>query len=55
MHGVTNLADAESYLLAVQGAHRGATIQWSSKVVEQVRALGMDAVEVEYPGRTGEQ
>ena len=29
MHGVTNIADSESYLLAVQGAHRGATIQWS--------------------------
>ena len=50
MHGLTNLADTESYMLAVQGAHRGATIQWSSKVVEQVRALGQDAEAVEYPG-----
>ena len=55
MHGLTNLADSESYLLAVQGAHRGATIQWSSNVIEQVRALGLDAKTVEYPGHEGEQ
>ena len=50
MHGVTNLADTESYMLAIQGAHRGATIQWSSKIVEQVRALGLDADPVQHPG-----
>jgi len=50
MHGVTNIADSESYLLAVQGAHRGATIQWSSKIVKQVRALGRQAEAIEYPG-----
>ena len=55
MHGVTNLADSESFMLAVQGAHRGATIQWSSKVVEQVRALGQEAEAVEHPGYAGEQ
>ena len=52
MHGVVNLSDSESYMLAVQGAHRGATIQWSSKVVEAVRALGIDADAVEYPGHS---
>ena len=54
MHGVTNIADSQSFLLAVQGAHRGATIQWASQVVEKVRALGQDAEAIEYPGYTPE-
>lgn len=55
MHGVTNLSDSESYMLAVQGAHRGATIEWSPHIVEQVRALGQDVEAVEYPGYDGKQ
>ena len=55
MHGVMNLSDSQSYMLAVQGAHRGATIQWSSKVVEAVRELGLDANAVEYPGYSAEE
>lgn len=50
MHGVTNVSDSEAMLIAVQGAHRGATIRWSPRVVEQVRALGLDASAVEFPG-----
>ncbi len=53
MHGVTNVSDSQAYLIAVQGAHRGATIQWSSRVVEEVRALGLDVDAVEYPGYAG--
>ncbi len=52
MHGLTNLSNSESFLLAVQGAHRGATIEWSSQLIERVRALGLDVASVEHPGCT---
>lgn len=55
MHGVTNVSDSQAYLIAVQGAHRGATIQWSSRVVEEVRVLGLDVDAVEYPGYAGDE
>ncbi len=55
MHGVTNVSDSEAYLIAVQGAHRGAKIRWSSRVVEEVRALGQDANAVEHPGYAGDR
>ena len=50
MHGLTNLSNSDSFLLAVQGAHRGATIQWSPQLIERVRALGLDVASVEPPG-----
>ena len=53
MHGVTNVSDSEALLIAVQGAHGGAAIRWSPRVVEKVRALGLDADAVELPGRAG--
>ena len=52
MHGLTNLSNSESFLLAAQGAHRGASIEWSPRLVERVRALGLDAASVEHPGHT---
>ena len=52
MHGLTNLSNSESFLLAAQGAHRGAAIKWSPRLVERVRALGLDAASVEHPGQT---
>ena len=55
MHGVTNISDSEALLIAVQGAHSGATIRWSPRVVEEARALGLDADAVEFPGYTGDE
>ena len=52
MHGLTNLSNSESFLLAAQGVHRGAAIEWSPRLVERVRALGLDAASVEHPGQT---
>ena len=52
MHGLTNLSNSESFLLAAQGAHSGAAIEWSPRLVERVRALGLDAASVEHPGHT---
>ena len=50
MHGATNISDSKAFLLAVQGAHRGATIEWSQQLVDRVRAIGIGAKSIEHPG-----
>jgi len=52
MHGVTNVSDSESFLLAVQGTHCGSTIEWSPRLVERLRALGLGVASAEHPGYT---
>lgn len=50
MHGATNISDSTAFLLAIQGAHRGATIEWSQQLVDRVREIGIGATSIEHPG-----
>lgn len=52
MHSLVNAGDAPALLMAINAGGAGAPIQWASKVLDEVRATGSTASELERPPET---
>lgn len=50
MHAIINVSEETAHVMALHGGQGGAPIRWSPSIVEEVRATGVEATEVEIPG-----
>ena len=49
MHSLVNVGSEPAFLMSVNAGGAGAPIQWARQVIDEVRALGVNAPEIESP------
>jgi len=49
MHSLVNVSDQPAFLMSVNAGGAGAPIQWARQVLDEVRAVGVNAPEIERP------